>query len=158
MGAVRELLRAFDHAWQHKWESLSAALEGVTEEEAAWQAPCYAKEPREEGWPAPGTIRWQVAHVAHCKRHYTMFLRAPGSTERPPAPPHVPVASFAEDVDELREAHAGQRGAILALRDDQLPLPVGNGMPLGEFLAMAVRHDTWHASQIAVARRLYRNR
>ena len=60
---VETYLRQLDDAWEHKWESLRAVLDGVSEEEAAWQPPCYAAEEREEGWPPPGTIRWQVAHI-----------------------------------------------------------------------------------------------
>ena len=35
---------------------------------------------------------------------------------------------------------------------------VERGMPLSEYLAMAIRHDTWHAGQMALVRRLYRAR
>ena len=158
MTGVEAFLKQLDHAWKHKWESLEAALHDVTEEEATWQARCYRKVEREEGWPPPGTIRWQVAHIAHCKRHYTDFIKAPGSSERPPVPERKPTATFAEDRVELAEAHGAQRDAIASLSDSDLELPVGNGMPLGEFLAMAIRHDTWHAAQITVARRLWRAR
>jgi len=157
MKAKDAFLRQLDDAWAHKWESLSAVLEGVTEEEANWQAPCYASEEREEGWPAPGTVRWQVAHVAHCKRYYTKFVRAPGVLERPQADARVPPATFAAEVAALKEAHAAQRAALDALDDGDLAKPVGNGMPMDEFLAMAIRHDAWHGAQIAVARRLFRH-
>ena len=156
MKAVDAFLRQLDDAWSHKWESLNAVLEGVTDAEAEWQAPCYAAEEREDGWPAPGTVRWQVAHVAHCKRYYTKFIRAPGVTERPEADPRVLPRDFAAEMAALRETHAAQRGALAALSDADLGKPVGNGMGMAEFLAMAIRHDTWHAAQIAVARRLYR--
>ena len=158
MNAVAVYLRQLDDAWAHRWESLTAVLEGVTEKEADWQAPAYAAEDREEGWPAPGTVRWQVAHIAHCKRYYTKFIRAPGVSERPPAEPRTPLATFAAEVGALEEAHAAQRTALAALRDADLEEPVGNGMPMAEFLAMAIRHDAWHGAQIAVARRLYRHR
>lgn len=158
MKCVTEPLRTFDDAWEHKWESLSAALEGVGEDEASWQPPCYRDEPVEEGWPKPGTIWWQVAHIAHCKRYYTLFVRAPGVEERPEAAPYRPVASFAEEVEGLKTAHAEQRAAIAALEDRHLPMRVGNAMTMSEFLAMATRHDTWHASQIALVRRLWKHR
>jgi len=78
--------------------------------------------------------------------------------QRPETPPYRPVASFADEVAGLKGAHAEQRDAIAALHDEHLTMKVGNGMPMGEFLAMATRHDTWHAAQIAVARRMYRSR
>lgn len=158
MDAVTAFLRAFDDAWEHKWESLADVLADLGEEEAAWQAPCYRAEPHEEGWPKPGTVWWQVAHVAHCKRYYTRIVRAPGVEERPDAAPYLPVASCADEIAGLRAAHVDQRAAIAALAEPQLALKVGNGMRLDEFLAMTIRHDTWHAAQIAVARRLYRTR
>ena len=74
MTGIDTFLLQFDHAWGHDFESLAAALDGVTEEEAAWQAPAYAGAEREDGWPPPGSIHWQVAHVAHCKRYYTDLI------------------------------------------------------------------------------------
>ena len=158
MRTVDVYLEQLDHAWDHKWESLTAALEGVTEEEAAFQSPCYAAEEPEEGWPAPGTVLWQIAHVAHCKRHYADILRSLGAPARPPVAPRSPCATLADERAALAEAHAGQRAAIAALDDTQLDASAGGGMSVREFLAMCIRHDTWHASQVAVVRRLFRTR
>ena len=150
-------LRIFDDAWSHDWESMGAVLDGVTEEEARYQAPCYAGEEPEKDWPAPGSIWWQVAHVRHCKAYYTVLIEQRGAEpERPPVPPFAPSPDFAAARRALEDAHAAQRVAIAALTDADLALKVGNGMVLPEFLAMAIRHDTWHAGQIAVARRLWR--
>lgn len=158
MSAVAQLLEAFDHAWSHEWESLRAALEGVGEEEACWQAEAYADEEPEAGWPRPGTIAWQVAHLAHCKRHYADVIRARAASEPPPVTPRTPLSSFDEERAALEAAHAAERAAIAALDDDELPAMACGKMPLGAFLAMATRHDTWHAAQIVVLRRLYRTR
>jgi len=156
MDSIAVHLRHLDDAWAHKWESLSGVLAGVSEEEAAWQAPCYAKEEREDGWPAPGSIRWQVAHIAFCKRHYADCIRRLGEPE-PPSERFKPVTgTFAQDRAELDAAHADERAAIVARSDADLPRLLFNRMALGEFLAMLVRHDVWHAGQIAVARRLWR--
>lgn len=158
MTAVAAYLQQLDQAWSHKWESLRGVLDGVTEEEAAWQAPCYASEPPEEGWPLPGTIRWQVAHLAHCKRYYAACVRARGAPGRPPDPVRAPTASFAEDLRALEAAHADQRAAIAECGDTDLDTKVNGAAPLSEFLASTIRHDTWHGGQIAVARRLWRRR
>lgn len=158
MRPVDVLLLAFDHAWEHKWESLQSALKGVEVQEAEWQAPAYAQAEREEGWPLPGSIAWQVAHVAHCKRYYTEVItqRArPGEPATPPRPAHQ---GFEQEVQGLRAAHAAQRAAIEGLGDTDLETRVGNAMSLVEFVTMCTRHDVWHAAQIAVARRLYRAR
>lgn len=156
--AVDALLLAFDHAWEHRWESLSTALDGVGPEEAGWQSPAYAEVEPEAGWPLPGTIHWQVAHVAHCKRHYADCLLQRERAGRPPEPPFVPGRGWDGTLAELRAAHARQREAIAALADAELDTRVGNAMSVAEFVAMTTRHDAWHASQIALARRLYRTR
>lgn len=156
MPEINGYLQQFDDAWSHSFESMSFALDGVTEAEAAWQAPCYRTDETEEGWPLPGSIRWQVCHVAHCKRHYTdIFLRV-GDSERPDVVPWTPLPSFVSDRDALTDIHAHQREAIVALGEDRLGVIAGNGMPFREFLSMCIRHDIWHASQIVIARRLYR--
>lgn len=158
MSDVSIYLSLFDAAWGHAYESLQDALKGVSEAEAAYQAPCYSTEAREEGWPEPGTIAWQVAHLIHCKRHYTEhFLRA-ASGQAVQETPWVPIESFADLCAALENAHGLQRQAIAALEPEWLERTAGNGMTYHEFLAMVIRHDTWHASQIAVARRGYRHR
>jgi len=158
MSAIETLLRGLDDAWAHKWESLTGTLAGVAEEEAAWQAPCYAAEEPEAGWPLPGTTLWQVAHLAHCKRYYAAVVRSRGREKRPEPAPRAPLTSLGEERAALEAAHREERAAIQACRDDEMGTSVGGGMTLGEFLAMAIRHDTWHASQIAIARRLWRTR
>ena len=158
MSEITAHLQHFDDAWGHDFESLTYALEGVTEEEAAWQAPCYAADEREEGWPAPGTVAWQAAHVAHCKRYYTQILLRAGETDPPEAEPWTPLSTYAEIRAALDAAHAAQRAAVAALPEERLGEIAGNGMPFREFLAMFTRHDAWHASQVVVARRLYRTR
>jgi len=158
MSELAAFLRQFDDSWSHRYESLCDVLAGVTEAEAFHQAPCYAAEPRENDWPAPGTIAWQVAHLAHCKRYYTLFFLNPGAADPPEVTPWTPVATFVESRELLETMHSRQRAAMAAFRDDQLDLIAGNGMPFREFLSMSIRHDAWHGGQIVVARRLYRTR
>ena len=63
-----------------------------------------------------------------------------------------------QDRAELDAAHNDQRAAIANLEDADLQKVVGNGMRMDEFLAMVIRHDTWHAGQTALARRLWRTK
>ncbi|MDF1729482.1 MAG: DinB family protein [Planctomycetota bacterium] len=147
----------FDDAWEHSWESLKEALHGVDEAEAAHVPADYDGEDREEGWPAPGSILWQVAHLGHCKAYYTALIAKRGSTPgNPDAEALVPRDSFVEHLRALQEIHANQRAAIAGLTQEDMELKVGNGMLLPEFLSMIIRHDIWHASQVAVARRAWR--
>ena len=146
MRAVDVFLPQFDEAWRHEWESLMPVLEGVTEAEAAWQAPCYRGE-------TGGSILWHVAHVAHCKRAYTARI-----LDRPGTPVESEPSSFADALRRLEESHAAQRDVIAALADEDLSRVLSNKMPLDEYLTSIIRHDIWHAAQIAVARRLWRTR
>jgi hypothetical protein len=155
---VEDSVTALQAAWDHRWESLGTALQGVTEEEAAHQAECYRGEPAEEGWPPPGTILWQVAHVAHSKRYYAALLERRGATERPEPEPRRPLRTLAEETAALAEAHEVQRASVRALREADLALALPNGMTVAELLAHQTRHDVWHAAQIVVARRLWRTR
>ena len=156
--ALAAWLRSFDDVFGHSWESVAQALDGVTEDVADWQSPAYAEEEREAGWPAPGTIAWHVAHLAFCKRHYTRILRARAAV--PDVEPREPLSTFADELDALRRAHAEQREAIEGLEPADLDRVVGHQreMSIAEFLAMMIRHDAWHAGQIAVVRRLHRTR
>jgi hypothetical protein len=156
MSEIRVFLQQLDDAWGHAWESLQSVLGGVTEEEAFWQAEAYAGEAPEAGWPKPGTIAWHVAHVAHYKRYYTDIIRPAGQEGRPEVRPWTPRPDLRSLRGALQDAHEAQRAAIADFPDDRLDVVAGNDMPFREFLAMCIRHDTWHASQIAVARRLYR--
>jgi len=156
MSEVAGLVAAMRAAWDHRWESLSSALRGVEGPEAEWQADCYAAEEREDGWPPPGSIRWQVAHVTHCKRYYARLLASRGKPEKPvPAPREAP-GDFAGELATLDAAHREQLAEAGRVTDAELDLRLPNGMTVREFLAHQARHDVWHASQIAVARRLYR--
>lgn len=157
--AIEVLLRAFDDAWAHQWESVMAVLDGVTADEAQWQSPAYAAEAAEDGWPLPGTIWWHVAHLAYYKRYYADILLV-GPTQEKPAPsaPRVPLPTFSADLESLHANHARQRAALAGFADAQLELPMGPTMTVLEFAAMTIRHDSWHAGQIALIRRLFRTR
>ena len=158
MRAIDAFLLQLDGAWDHSWESLWSTLDGITEEEADWQAPCYRDEKAEPGWPLAGTVHWHVAHLAYYKHYYTACLRHRGQDGEVPVDPQDPRASFAESVERLRQAHEAQRDVVASLQDADLTLTVENGVPVAEYLATVFRHDAWHAAQIAVARRLWRTR
>lgn len=149
-------LRAFDDAWNHRFESLNAALEGVTEETAFFQHASYDDVPEENGWPKPGSIAWQVAHVTDYKDVYAENLERIGGSTVPPDPPRIPGTTLTQLKRDLAEAHARERRALEALADVDLDGDAGNDMSVAEYLAMILRHDVWHASQIAVATRLAR--
>jgi uncharacterized damage-inducible protein DinB len=157
MNEVESFVEQMGYAWGHRWESVESALRGVDDATASHQAHCYAAEEREEGWPLPGTILWQLAHLAHTKRYYRKLLAARGTASRPAADPRPAGAGgLAAERAALEEAHRAQVAGIARLRVEELDDRVPSGMTVREFLSHQVRHDTWHAAQIAVARRLHR--
>src|SRR5215467_16068068 len=130
MSQVLCLLRMFDDTWSHQCESLRSVLEGVTSEESSWQSPAYMAEPLVEGLPAPGTIRWQVAHLEHCARHYSEILRKrPIAVEPTTAPPGM--TELPELIERLESARR-----FLRDRDSGLERS-GFGSPLH------VRNERW---------------
>jgi uncharacterized damage-inducible protein DinB len=145
-------------------ESILAVLKDVTPEESTWQHPAYAVEKHMPGLPAPGTLLWQVAHLEHCARHYAQIVRARPVMEEPTTPP-PPASNLPELLVALHRAAQGElRGLIAELSEADLNEAcvlghsVHGGMSVAEFLRMIIRHDSWHAGQMAVARRLYRER
>jgi uncharacterized damage-inducible protein DinB len=157
MNAIQTYLRTLDDAWQHPWESLETILEGLTEEEAAWRPPGYEELEREEGWPEPASIAWHLAHLTACKREYACRVRDVGRPADLADAEFEPAGDLRGWLADLREAHAFFRREISLLHSEDLGHKVGGELPLAEFLAMAIRHDSWHGGQIAVMRRFFQN-
>jgi hypothetical protein len=157
MSQVAQLLRAFDDSWSHECESLRSVLQSVISEESSWQDSSYAAERFVQGLPAPGTIRWQVAHLEHCARHYTAILRERPIVHEPLTPPPGTV-DLPELIDRLERARQSLREEIVKLSDMDLEDQCARGMKVGEFLRMVIRHEAWHGGQLAVIRRLYRHK
>ncbi len=156
MDAVDMALRQLNDLWGHEWESLTAVLRGLTEEEANWRAPCYAGLDATAGDAPPGSILWQIAHIASCKREYaSMFGASPAEAASAPV---TGLLDLSACLLELERAQAVERAAIAALRGSDLERPLPNGQTVARQIALALRHDAWHAGQIALARRLWRTR
>ena len=151
------LLAAFDDAWSHKWESFELATKDLTEEEATYQHPSYRDDKHEQGWPKPGTILWQLVHMEYWHRYYLSVLES--LPEHEPVMPVVePVATLHEAQERLLHTRKQVRNTLAEMQDSSLDVALRGRLRTGEFLRMIIRHDSWHASQIAVARRLYRSR
>src|SRR5215467_15803173 len=87
-------------------------------------------EPLVEGLPAPGTIRWRVAHLEHCARHYSEILRKrPIAVEPTTAPPGM--TELPELIERLESARRFLRDRDSALERS------GFGSPLH------VRNERW---------------
>jgi len=156
MTELAAYLAQFDAAWNHAYESYQSVTKGVTQAQAFEQPAAYAKESKDDGWPAPGSIAWQVAHLVDCKHHYTHCLEQVLAGEEKLPKPEMwdPTDQFSEILEAAETIHARQRAAMENLQPEHLDVIAGNQMTTREFLSMFIRHDTWHAAQIAVARRL----
>ena len=157
---VQSLLLTMSHAWDHPWESLRGVLDGVTEEEAAFSAEAYRDLWSDDSVPRAGSIHAQVNHLTGCKLYYISVI------------PHVlgegtalreddrvaPEPTFAAEFARLEEVRAREFDQLATLTEDDLDRTTPGGTSLLEFIAATIRHDSWHAGQIAVARRLFRSR
>jgi DinB family protein len=156
MTRKEEILAANDDAWHYKWESLSVVLNDITEEEAIFQYPVYSGVERQIGYPPSGTILWHLVHLAHCYLDYTSTIEC-----RPSAPGEIsPPSSYSlsEAITKLKHYRYQLRTAIASVPEDELDNEVFNYGTVAELARMTTRHDAWHGSQIAIAKRLYRMR
>jgi uncharacterized damage-inducible protein DinB len=157
MTRKEEVLAAFDEAWSDPiCESLVLALDGVTEEMAAYQHSIYSEVEGEDSYPPAGTILWHLVHLAHCYRSYASAV-----TRRPAEPSEVspPLASsLGEAILNLKRDRETFWNAIATVSEGQLDDKVFNYKTVAHLLRMSVRHDAWHAAQIAVVKRMYRMR
>jgi uncharacterized damage-inducible protein DinB len=154
---VRGILASFDDAWSHAEESVASALGGLSDEEASWQPPGYRDAPRFPGMPPPGTVLWHIAHLEHSARHYSAVLRGDPASEEPRTPPPEDLR-LTPLLASLERSHRHLREVISKLTDSDLAAACLRKVSVSELLRMIVRHMTWHAGQIVVARRLYRYR
>lgn len=154
---VDQFLQTHDDLREHPAESLALALRNITADEWYWQHPAYADEPMMPGLPPPGTPAWHVVHLAHCARHYARILEGlPEAVEDDTPPPEF---SGANDLLRcLDEERSRLHRRIAQLDDGDLDAAVVYGRSVRDFLGMVMRHDAWHAGQIAMLRRLYRHR
>ncbi len=149
---VQVLLAVLDDAWSHPWEGLLYALDGLQEEEATWQAPYYRMEESDSGVFKVGSVLWHMDHLRSCKDVYTAQMI--GKEQGPKK--ERGDDSLASIRAELESSHQRQRGALEGLSDDDLQSRTLDGVPFEEVVRANIRHDTWHAGQIVVARRAWR--
>ena len=153
---IDQMIRLLNDSIYHRDESVFSALEGVKKNESAWQHPAYSEEVHRQGMPTPGTIGWHVAHLVHSCEHYAaMIYERPVQNEPETRPPGV--HEITELISTLRKAHEKLVRAVSVIPDSELSGNCARGMTLDEFLRMIIRHNTWHASQIRLLRRLWQN-
>lgn len=140
----------------HGGASALGAIRGVGPEEAAWR-------------PAPGrhSIWALTLHTAYW--NYAVWRRVSGgarggfprSPSNWPDPPEVvAAASWKEDRALLRRYHGLLRETMAELDPALLDEPSGgrSGYTYADLLMGIVLHDTYHAGQIQMLKRLYASR
>jgi uncharacterized damage-inducible protein DinB len=156
MARKDELLAAFDAAESDPWESIENAIKGLTEEEAAYQHISFSKETTEAGAPLPGTVLWYLVHLAECYEQYSTWILV--RPEHPGEGPKLSANTVADALSLLRDSRAKLRATLANLEESRLDDKLKGGRTVADLLRASIRHDCWHGGQIAVVRRLYRNR
>src|SRR5437764_8446620 len=87
-------------------------------------------------------------------RRFCGLDRLPTSLRLPPPG----VADLPQLIHRLEGSRRSLRTEIERLSDADLDAPCVREMSVAKFLRMVVRHEVWHAGQVAVIRRLYRLR
>jgi len=141
-------------SWSHPWEGFRSAYVDCSQDELDRISPLYEGEPFETGWPPPGTISWQLNHVGACKQAYTWDIQHPAEADNPCywQVHRERNALFAA----LERAH---EDFLAACRSADMAVPIAGkgGHTLATYLGIALRHEIWHAGQIAVLRRTQRH-
>lgn len=157
MTTISFLLACFDDIGSHSWESTESALEGLQADEAEWRHPAWDGAEQDADFPPAGTVLWHIAHLEYYTRYYAEVLRRRPVTDdlSVPSPSDL---SFASLPALFAAARAEFRSELARLTDADLDAPCRPGVTVGEFVRAVFRHESWHGGQIAVVRRLYRER
>jgi uncharacterized damage-inducible protein DinB len=153
---IDQMICSLNDSIYHRDESVLNALEGVKTEESEWQHPAYSEVFHLQGMPPPGTIGWHVSHLVHSCEHYAAIIRErPVQNEPKTRPPGI--HEITELINSLRKSHDKLIRAVSGIPDSELSGDCARGMTLDEFLRMVIRHNTWHAGQIRLLRRLWQH-
>ncbi len=129
--------------WAHA--GLAVAIRNLGVDEALWT-------------PPGGHSVWeQINHVRYWKRYILRRIQGTRTKARQawPAPGRTP-ADLHKTTADLAALHRGLRAAVIALDPDDLHEPRGARYPLAQLLLGAAAHESYHAGQIFLTRKLYR--
>jgi uncharacterized damage-inducible protein DinB len=113
----------------------------------------------EARWSPPGghSVWEQINHVRYWKRYILQRIQRVRTKARQawPAGGRTP-ADLRKATADLAALHRALRAAVLALDPDDLQEPRGARYPLVQLLLGAAAHESYHAGQIFLTRKLYR--
>jgi uncharacterized damage-inducible protein DinB len=95
-----------------------------------------------------------LVHLGHCWDHYTQAIEQRPNKVGEPEPPQV--SSLSDALEKVKAIRARFREMIDAMPEEGLSEKMANGKAVIDFCRAAIRHETWHIGQMAVARRLYK--
>lgn len=154
MNEIDLLLNALDQAYdQRAWHgtNLRGSLRGLKAAEAAWRP----GEGRHNAWEL-------VVHAAYWKYVATYRIlgleggsfAVPGSNFFPRPLGEPSEKAWKTDVALLGECHLKLRATVAELDPTRLPEPANKKWTVRETILGAAMHDTYHAAQIQLLRRL----
>jgi hypothetical protein len=140
-------------SWDHPWEGFRSSYRGCSQAEAEWVAHCYESEEIEIGWPITGSILWHLNHVGACKAAYTWDLLHPVEVD------NKSTWKVIFDIVDLETAlnHTNESFVLAAKEFSYNGKIMGKGgHEFSEYIGICLRHEIWHAGQMALIRRLYK--
>jgi uncharacterized damage-inducible protein DinB len=138
---------------RHPWDSVDSVLARVTPAAWSWACEAYADVEREPGWPPPGTVAWQANHLFACKAGYLETVR---TWDRMADVDHVVIDDPVVLRRRFHELSDRFIDTVAAIPSARFAEPLGDdGMTMAGYLHMTVRHEIWHAGQIAMLLRLH---
>jgi len=151
------------------WETLQAALKGITEEEFWWRPSenVWTVRLLENRWTldydrpkpipkAPLTVAWLVVHIATCKMMYVeySFGAAQQTWDRIAIP-----SDLSSALASLHDGHTLLESALSSTTDSDLSTlrktNWGELWPTEQIFSMLIHHDIYHGAQIQTLRKLY---
>jgi len=146
---VKFLLQQLEDAWEKsEWHGFKRSLEGITEQEAAWQPPHY-KHP----WDFPGSITFIVFHVGGddlCEINQAFGDRTL-TWEALEAKFKASGGNLAAALKIAEEGHAAIQKTLEKMSDADLAQKLTIGKrewQADEFFMMLIEHHLYHAGQI----------
>lgn len=139
-------------SWSHPWEGFKSCFQNCSQEEIEWVDASYQSCEQEPGWPKTGSISWHLNHVGACKQSYIADIKNPNE-DNLETNWEVVRDLFALEVvlDSINKEFI----EACEKADPKTAIKGKGGQTLSQYIGIAIRHEIWHAGQIALIRRLY---